>query len=667
MKIRMTVQTVVLAVCVLTVVLWKAHSGSAQPGAGTQPRAGASHPLDPLNADEITRAAALVKADSRFPAGGLLPTIDLQEPEKAAVLAYRPGSGASIPRQAFLVVFDRPGDRVFEAVVDLTAGRIASWKSVERVQPIMMLGEDDEVTALIRTDARWQDAMRKRGITDLDKVAVDVWAAGPEPGARRVFRALFFYRGEGANAYSRPIEGVVALVDLTRGRVLDVTDTGVVPIAGRTLDLDAKSIGRQRPALPPILVTQPQGPGFVVEGHQVRWEGWRFRYGMSPQEGLVLNQIQYDGPDGPRSILYRAAISEMIVPYGDPDDNWNWRSAFDVGEYGFGLGCTPLGPGLDVPGYARFFDAVVADRTGKPHNRPRSVGIYEQDAGVLWKHFDINTGTNHIRRGRQLVVCTSVVVGNYDYMLRWIFHQDGTLELDAGLTGMLLAKGTTMTKDPKELTCGGCTSHLVGEHLLAPNHQHFFNYRLDFDIDGPKNSLLEMNFGSMPRGSSNRAGNGFVMRETLLPRESQAQRDMDFATQRAWRVVNPGVRNSLGNPSGYMLVPSGNSPPYALTGSEPRTRATFLSHHIWGTRYRPNELYAAGRYPHLSEKDTGLSIWTRDNETIHNEDLVLWYTMGVTHGPREEEWPIMNTHHVGFKLMPAGFFASNPAMDVPGR
>jgi hypothetical protein len=30
-----------------------------------------------------------------------------------------------------------------------------------------------------------------------------------------------------------------------------------------------------------------------------------------------------------------------------------------------------------------------------------------------------------------------------------------------------------------------------------------------------------------------------------------------------------------------------------------------------------------------------------------------------------DEWPIMPTAHVGFRLIPGGFFTRNPALDVP--
>jgi primary-amine oxidase len=350
------------------------------------------------------------------------------------------------------------------------------------------------------------------------------------------------------------------------------------------------------------------------------------------------------------------------VPYGDPDPNWNWRAAFDVGEYGFGNLGSPLEAGGDVPANATMFDAVYVDPQGKPYPFPKAVALWERDGGVVWKHYDYVSGANHVRRARELVLTTAAAVGNYDYLINWVFHQDGTLEMDAAATGMLLAKGTAQTQ-AEAGACPGCTSHLVDKNILAPNHQHFFNWRLDFDVDGPSNAIYEMN--QSPLKGDNPNGNGFLMTETPLATERAAQRDLDFEANRKWRVINPNVRNALGNNTGYMLMPVDATPAYVTTDSAARKRATFLNHNFWATRFKPDELYAAGTYPNQSPTDAGLSQWANSDERLSGEDVVVWYTMGLSHAPREEEWPMMNAAHVGFKLMPCGFFNSNPALDVP--
>jgi primary-amine oxidase len=61
----------------------------------------------------------------------------------------------------------------------------------------------------------------------------------------------------------------------------------------------------------------------------------------------------------------------------------------------------------------------------------------------------------------------------------------------------------------------------------------------------------------------------------------------------------------------------------------------------------------------------GGGTWTRDNERIQNEDVVVWYTLGVTHVARPEEFPVMPAAHASVRLVPKGFFVKNPALDVP--
>ena len=90
-----------------------------------------------------------------------------------------------------------------------------------------------------------------------------------------------------------------------------------------------------------------------------------------------------------------------------------------------------------------------------------------------------------------------------------------------------------------------------------------------------------------------------------------------------------------------------------------------MNAHLWVTPYDPKQTNAAGYFINFNKGGDGLPKWTSANRSIENEDIVLWYTMGITHIPRPEEWPVMTVHRAGFKLVPAGFFVRNPALDVP--
>jgi len=140
---------------------------------------------------------------------------------------------------------------------------------------------------------------------------------------------------------------------------------------------------------------------------------------------------------------------------------------------------------------------------------------------------------------------------------------------------------------------------------------------------------------------------------------------MDMEAARVWAVVNPSSKNSLGYSRAFALVPGGNSLPYIGLESPVRKRAGFVNNHFWATHYDRTELYAAGDYPNQSKPGGGLPEYSANNESIANTDVVAWYTLGLTHIPRPEEWPIMPVTHLGFKMIPVGFFDRNPALDVP--
>jgi len=587
----------------------------------------------------------------------------LKEPPKAEVLAYAPG--APIRRQAFAVIVDRAGNRTFEAVIDLDGARIATWSEVKGVQPLVLAGEYEAVAKIVREDARWLAAMRKREI-DPATVQVDTWAVGEVPAAQRgarLFRALSYVKGEQVNFYGRPVEGVVALVNMNTGTVVSVTDSGVIPLAPPSQELDEASTGL-REAPKALVITQPDGASFAINGHEIRWQKWRFRYAMHPREGLVLHTVGYEDDGRLRPILYRGALSEMVVPYGDSQQNWRWRSAFDVGEYSVGRLASSIEPKTDAPAYATLLDATFAGDDGQPYVLPRAVAVYERDGGMLWKHYEGYSQKNESRRARQLVLFFIATIGNYDYAVNWIFHQDGVIEVDAALTGIMLPKGVAQTTAAGH-AAGIPSGHLVAANIVAPHHQHFFNFRLDFDVDGPINSVHEMNTRAMAAGAANPSGNGIVMTETRLATELTARRQMNMQAARTWSVVNPSVQNALGHHPSYIIVPGANSLPYVAPTALVRRRAGFINNHFWATKYNADELSAAGAYPNQSRTDNGLTKWTANNESTASQDIVVWYTLGVTHIPRPEEWPIMPVTHVGFKMIPGGFFTRNPALDVP--
>jgi primary-amine oxidase len=253
------------------------------------------HPLDPLTGEELAAAVEILAASGRTNAGSRLSLIALREPPKEDVLGFVPGQ--PIRREAFVVVYERAANRTFEAAIDLGARQVRSWTQIPGVQPPILTEEYALTGDIVRHDALWQAAMSRRGISDLSNVYVDPWPAGealsPEERNRRIVKAVAYYKASSHNAYARPIEGVIAVVDLTAKRVIRLLDSGVVPLETTPRELDEASLAPQREPPHSLEIIQPHGPSFTIAGALVRWQKWQFRFGMHPREGLVLYTVAY--------------------------------------------------------------------------------------------------------------------------------------------------------------------------------------------------------------------------------------------------------------------------------------------------------------------------------------------------------------------------------------
>ena len=629
------------------------------------------HPLEPLGAEEIGRASAILREQRDLGPRVRFVSIALQEPPKRDVLDYSGCETEPPERAAFVVLYDRGHRQTVEAVVSLSLGVVTSWQVIEGVQPGVMLEEFFSTEEITRADPRWQEAMRRRGVTDYALAMIDPWAAGydiEDPLGRRLIRPLTFVRsGADDNGYARPVEGLVVLVDLDLMEVIDVRDHGVVPFPKQAgnyapelmLDEDNRPAhAALREDVRPIEITQPEGPSFTVDGHAVSWQKWRLRVGFTPREGLVLHQIGYADRGRLRPVVYRASLSEMYIPYGDPAPTHRIKNVFDEGEYGVGLLLNPLQLGCDCLGEIRYFDVVVNDQDGQPRTIPNAICMHEEDFGVGWKHTDFRTEKVEVRRSRRLVISCFATVGNYEYGFFWYLYTDGSIQFEVKLSGVISTGAIPVGEQPR-------FGNLVAPGLYGPNHQHFFNVRMDMQVDGELNSVYEVDALALPPGPDNPYGNAWVAQKTLLARESEAQRLIDPFVGRTWQIVNPSALNELGQPAGYKLMPGENVLPLQREGSQAWDRAQFAYKHLWVTAYEADQMYAAGDYPNQNNEPGGLPEFVKADRCLNDQDVVVWYSFGAHHVVRPEDWPVMPVSYAGFHLKPVGFFDGNPALDMP--
>ena len=124
-------------------------------------------------------------------------------------------------------------------------------------------------------------------------------------------------------------------------------------------------------------------------------------------------------------------------------------------------------------------------------------------------------------------------------------------------------------------------------NIYGPNHQHFFNFRLDMSVDGAGNSVYEVDSIPEPDPALNPHHNAWITRDTLVASEADGARDWDWKTGRYWKVANPSKHNELGSPVAYKLTPREIVPVMVQEGSYIYDRARFVQHNLWVTQYDP--------------------------------------------------------------------------------
>ena len=632
-----------------------------------------AHPLDPLDTDEFTAVATILGARHSVTAPGWrFASIELVEPGKDELRAFA-GGAAAPPRRALAVCLDRTHNATYKAVVSLHAQTVESFEHIPGVQANFTVDEFVECDQVLRAHPGVIAALARRGITDLDSVFMDTWTFGdavapPEFRDRRLGWSDTWRRdAPGANPYAHLISGLHCVIDLNTMEVLRVEDSGpfaegVQPpeVMGEYLPRhipERISSASQRDPLKPLHITQPEGPSFTLDGHLLTWQNWSLRVGFNYREGMTLHAVTYRDGDRVRPIAHRMSFAEMVVPYRDASVDHYRRTAFDIGEWGLGFMTTSLMLGCDCLGEIRYLDAVLHNSKGEPYTIANAICIHEEDNAVLWKHVDHDAGAA-VRRMRRLTLSFHVTVANYEYLVYWRLYQDGNIECEVRATGIMV----TTPLPPGAPNPNGT---LVDERTYAPFHQHFLVARLDLDIDGPDNTVVMSESYAEPISEQNPHGLSVVTRNVPLRTENEGKQDLNFGTQRTWKVVNTNVVNGLGTHPSYKLVPTGALPAMFDPSAPVLQRANVIGHTLWVTPNHPDERWPAGEFVNQSVSDTGLGEWTKADRPILNTDVVLWYVFGLHHITRPEDWPVMPVDVVSFWLKPFGFFDRNPALDVP--
>ncbi|KAL2229910.1 UNVERIFIED_CONTAM: Primary amine oxidase 1 [Sesamum indicum] len=626
------------------------------------------HPLDPLTPSELNQVRTLITKSHQ---DVTFHYVGLDEPDKPKVLSWL--SRNQPPnffhhRIAFAIV--RTNSQTHEIKIDLSSNLILSDKVYDGDGYPML--NNEEQTAAGELPLKYPPfiaSIKKRGL-NLSEVLCEVFTIGwyGEKNTKRAVAVMCYYVDGTVNFYMRPIDGIMATVDLDKMKIIQYRDRLMIPVpkADDTDYRESKQDTHFDTRIKSMTISQPNGPSFTIDGNNVRWEDWVLHLSFDMRAGLIISLASIYDPEKNeyRRVLYRGFISELFVPYMDLTEEWYYRTFFDAGENGFGLCAVPLVPLKDCPENAVFMDGYFTSQDGTPGYIPNVFCIFERQAGnVMWRHTELGIPgqmVTEVRPETTLVVRMVSTVGNYDYIVDWEFKQTGTIKVTVGMTGLLEVRGSMYThKDQIQEEVYGT---ILAENTIGAHHDHFLIFSLDLDVDGDANSFVKSNLEtSRVNGDISPRKSYWRVSSETAKTESDARIQLGSGATELL-VVNPNKKTKVGNHVGYRLFPGSAARPLLSDDEYAQIRGAFTKYNVWVTPYNKTEKWAGGLYADQSRGDDNLASWSLRNRDIENKDIVLWYTVGFHHVPCQEDFPVMPTLTESFELRPTNFFEHNPML-----
>lgn len=555
------------------------------------------HPLDPLSVLEIETAVSVVRASY---GSVFYNAISLFEPKKTEMLAWLADPEHSPrPKRIADIVAIGKGSKVFDGHVDLEEKRMIKWEETPGVQPLITMEDLQVVEHICRKDPGVIEQCGLIGIPpeEMDKVYCDPWTIGYDErfgNSIRLQQALMYYRPHVDDCqYTYPLD-FCPIFDADQQKIIHID----VPNVRRPINkappnnyhaASIQAAGGYRKDVKPINITQPDGVSFKVKGRTIEWQNWSVHVGFNYREGIVLNNISYfdKAENRVRPIFYRLSLAEMVVPYGNPEHPHQRKHAFDLGEYGGGYMTNSLSLGCDCKGSIYYMDFDFVNKAGAANTIKNAICIHEEDAGILFKHTDFRDDSVIVTRARKLLVSHIFTAANYEYCVYWIFHQDGTIQLEIKLTGIL----NTYAMNPGEDTHGWGTEVYPG--VNAHNHQHLFCLRVDPNLDGANNTIFQVDAARGPGevgSEENKYGNAFYAKKTRYTTPTEAMADYNGSTSRTWDICNENKLHPYSKrPISYKLI-SREVPTFLpREGGLAWKRAGFARHAIHVTKCKFSE------------------------------------------------------------------------------
>ena len=407
-------------------------------------------------------------------------------------------------------------------------------------------------------------------------------------------------------------------------------------------------------------IFEPDGKRYTVSGRHVEYMGWSFDFRSRTSSGIQLFNIKFKGD----RIVYELSVQEAEAFYS----GWSPKplhtnyldAAWNMGSMTF-----ELLRGVDCPNTATFFDLIHFVGRKDPARYKNAVCLFEQDMGVpLRRHYDTNFdgGYNFYggMPGSALILRTVATTYNYDYVFDYIFYPNGVLEVRSSASGFPQTTFYTVDEEPY--------ASQIHPKMAGRMHDHIFNYKVDIDVFGTKQS-----YETIEVGLQNITNPWFpedyhlqkVLHRRLKKNETEAVYHYEFDKPTSMNFINKNKLNSYGVHRG-IRVQIRDMMKQMYPESWPVVRGAMWSlNQLTVTKRKETEEKSSCIYNQQDMVDPVLDFSRYvDGENIEDEDLVAWVTMGMIHIPHSEDIPNTATpgSSASFLLRPFNYFDEDPSM-----
>ncbi|KAK4540507.1 hypothetical protein LTR36_009145 [Oleoguttula mirabilis] len=403
-------------------------------------------------------------------------------------------------------------------------------------------------------------------------------------------------------------------------------------------------------ASPPQSIA-PAGSRYSVDqqAKYVEWMNFSFYISFNRDTGLRLFDIRHKG----QRILYELGLEEALAHYAGNDPVQSGTSYLDS-YYGFGPYAFELVPGYDCPSYATYMNTsfYVSETT---HTHINSVCFFEFDADYPMQRHSQSTYVANTKNVYFTVRSVSTV-GNYDYMFSYEFYYDGSIRVEVRASGYIQAAYYANNHD---------YGYHIHDSLSGSMHDHVLGYKADFDILGTDNTM-EMTTNIPVVESyvwSDHPRNTMKLQRSFVESEDDSKILYTGNGRTQYRVVNADKPNKYGEYRGYRILPADGTIHLTVENSSNLVdAANWAKYDLMVTKQKDTEPRSAHPYNGQDVYNPVINFDKFfDGESLVQEDLVVWFNLGMHHVPHTGDLPntVFTTAHSGVQFMPLNYYGTD--------